>query len=70
MEKSKELKPGDIVCLKSDRIVKMTISDFEEKSGINYANCQWFDYKILIGGSFPVTSLTTDISSNGGETND
>ena len=39
----------------------MTISEFEKMSGINYANCQWFDYKILISGCFPVTSLTTDI---------
>ena len=67
----KNLNAGDVVCLNSDKTIKMTIGDFEKISDINYANCYWFNGGILMKGSFPTTSLTTDISSNiGGETND
>ena len=61
-----ELKVGDVVSLKSNKSVRMTIRWIQEDSeGIMEANCDWFENKKLTNATFPVTSLTTDSNTIG-----
>jgi hypothetical protein len=55
-----ELKKGDIVCLKSEKSIKMTIrwtQKIIEKEENKEACCDWFVNKKLFTQVFPLTSL-------------
>jgi hypothetical protein len=51
---------GNVVCLKSNKSVRMTVRWIEEQDGVMMANCDWFVDKKLMNETFPLTSLTTD----------
>ena len=54
---SEEIKVGDVVYLKSDRNMKMTVAEFRLMDGMSFAACLWFVGGELKGGNFPLTSL-------------
>jgi uncharacterized protein YodC (DUF2158 family) len=56
----KELKKGDVVWLKSNKLILMTIKFIQPSfagSKELEACCQWFDGKLLKEGCFPIESL-------------
>lgn len=61
-----EIKVGDVVCLKSNKSVRMTVRWVEkEHNGEKLeACCDWFIGKELKQAVFPVASLTTDTSTS------
>lgn len=58
-----EIIVGSVVCLKSNKSVRMTVRWIEEQDGVMMVNCDWFENKKLMNATFPLTSLTTDTST-------
>ena len=51
-----EIKPGDVVQLKSGG-PKMTVGNVTSLKGVPHAHCEWFIEAKQQHGSFPLTSL-------------
>ena len=51
-----DFNPGDVVCLKSNKSIKMTLRWVEKDE----ACCDWFIGKELKQAMFPLTSLSKD----------
>lgn len=56
-----EIKVGDVVYLKSNIEVKMTVGYFENEN--IKVNCDWFNGGTKMSGTFLITSLKIDTST-------